>query len=102
MNNNCLKSITLDYASTGITVFEGGEHYIGEIYNNLPRGQGQLYMRDNSYYKGVFGERGMSYGIYKNSMGIVYEGRFFKDRLKKGSIRFPDGDVMEGEWKYRK
>jgi hypothetical protein len=108
--------------SNGTIIVPNEGRYEGQLLNNLPHGEGRMYMSDGGTYIGSFlngyshgegthfdpHEKRMCSGTYKkgrqNGEGIVringklsYKG-LFKDgkHFGKGSMTFPDGTVCEG------
>ncbi len=101
LSNKAIKEIDLDNdksSTTGQIYFENGEIYIGEVINNLPKGQGKLILNDNSFYSGDFNGKSIRNGVFRHFTGLVFSGEFSNGKWKKGKVFFPDGDKLKGMW----
>jgi hypothetical protein len=98
LQNNCIMSVLYDdhTKSTGRVDFYGGEVYYGEIFDDIPKGQGSLHMTDTSVYKGEFDHSGLLRGKYTHFTLNEFSGIFCQDKLKHGKIKFRDGDLFKG------
>lgn len=54
-------------------------------------------MKDHSVFEGNF-EQQIINGKYVHFTGMTFEGKFCRERFKRGTITFIDGDVLKGEW----
>ena len=72
--------------------------YSGSIQNGLPNGYGSLQLADKSIYDGTFDNKSMIEGKYIHFTGMLFEGKFKRDKFYKGKIYFVDGDTLEGIW----
>ena len=55
-------------------------------------------MKDNSVYEGNFDNNTLLEGTFTHFSGLKFKGKFARDKFKRGTIEFIDGDSMSGTW----
>jgi hypothetical protein len=85
----------------------------GTFINNTLNGDGEkiIFLKDNQYqyiYKGLFKDNSLINGVLtitNNFYSYIYEGTFEfingRDVLKKGTIRKPDGTILNGTFDFK-
>ncbi len=87
--------------ATQSVTLPGGRHYVGQMLNGKPNGQGTLTAGKNNRYVGEFVDgRIEGHGKLYLPDGSIYEGEFKNNLINgHGTIVAPDGTRYEGEWK---
>lgn len=86
----------------GLQLFPNGCYYIGYWRQNMADGNGCLTLCDGTIYEGRFARNCLQNGYIRYFNGGRFEGDFSGDKLErfqKGSFYFGNGHVLIGEWK---
>lgn len=86
----------------GLQLFPNGCYYIGYWRQNMAEGSGCLTLCDGTTYEGRFARNCLQNGYIRYFNGGRFEGTFSGDkfeRFQKGSFYFSNGHVLTGEWK---
>jgi hypothetical protein len=86
----------------GFQLFPNGCYYIGYWKDNMAEGSGCLTLCDGTTYEGRFARNCLLSGYIRYFNSGRFEGTFSGDkfeRFQKGSFYFSNGHVLTGEWK---
>lgn len=76
-----------------------GDSYIGEFLNGIKHGSGTIHYKSGDQYEGEwYYNQKHGQGVYKFSSGIIYIGKWENNMFIKGTIKWPDGRIYNGEY----
>ena len=86
----------------GIITYRDGdrEKYEGQLFDDMPHGEGILTFADRSVYKGHY-QNGLKSGsgIYQYPNGTKYDGSWYKDKKHGiGQYTWANGEIYSGTW----
>lgn len=76
-----------------------GDTYLGQFLNGTKYGKGKISHTDGDIYEGEwnFGKKN-GQGVLKHSNGITFIGKWDNDNFIKGTIKWPDGKIYNGDY----